>query len=148
MSEDLSYLIISKNYALISMLRWNLSNSKLPCRGSWSWAGSSIEGLYPYHVCICRSFPWVCSASIEEGSLVSILGVSAVSGCMRKRGWDFTFRYLDFCCCLYSLHFIHTLHTAWCADPNSPVSTTDALQEWTRCRTPLPLGTVLSHSLH
>lgn len=94
MSGDLGSLIIFRNYVLYRWLdgqhawvdlvcQWTFC---LPERG-WSWAGSSSGGPYPYHVCIYRSFPWVCSVSSEKSSWVFSLEYACLSSFLETE-WE------------------------------------------------------------
>ena len=140
MSGDLGSLIIFRSYVLN---RWldgqhacvDCLSVDVPVEGGWSWAGSSSGGLYPYHVCICRSFPWVCSVSSEKSLWVFSLEYACLSSFLETE-WEkgsgslpLSFRVSIFSV-LYS---ILTFYSAWGADPSSPVGTSCFLQEEARC---------------
>lgn len=110
-----------------------------PVEGGRSWAGSSSGGLYPYHVCIYRSFPWVCCFFRKEFlSLQSrvCLFIKLPRNRMRKKGLAIYLLVSEFpfISPIFSvLYSILTFYSAWGADPSSPVGTSCFLQEQARC---------------
>ena len=92
MSGDLGSLIIFRSYVLNRWLdgqhAWvDCLSVDVAVEGGWSWAGSSSGGLYPYHVCICRSFPWVCSVSSEKSLWVFSLEDACLSSFLETE-WE------------------------------------------------------------